>query len=63
MAPHHDDGVHVIRRGGYLQVTCDGRPLYLFANEGIASTATGYAATGSGNGLVVNGGTFSPVRI
>jgi predicted lipoprotein with Yx(FWY)xxD motif len=55
--------LHVISRGDYLQVTYCGHPLYLFANEGIAPTATGYAATGSGNGLVVNGGTFSLVRV
>ena len=41
------------------QVRYDGSPLYLFAFEGLTTTATGFAATGNGNGISVNGGTFS----
>jgi predicted lipoprotein with Yx(FWY)xxD motif len=55
--------LRTIKHGGYLQVAYDGHPLYLYASEGIAPTATGFAATGNGNGLVVDGGTFSLVRI
>jgi predicted lipoprotein with Yx(FWY)xxD motif len=55
--------LRVIWRSGYLQVTYCGHPLYLFGDEGIAPTATGYAATGNGNGVVLNGGTFSLVRV
>jgi predicted lipoprotein with Yx(FWY)xxD motif len=40
------------------QVRYAGHPLYLFAFEGIAPTATGFAATGNGNGVHVDGGTF-----
>jgi predicted lipoprotein with Yx(FWY)xxD motif len=40
------------------QVSYGGRPLYLFSDEGITETATGFAATGSGNGVRVGGGTF-----
>ncbi|MGA3155772.1 MAG: hypothetical protein ABSD40_25740 [Streptosporangiaceae bacterium] len=41
-----------------IQVSYRGRPLYLFAYEGLTKTATGYAATGNGNGIRVSGGTF-----
>jgi predicted lipoprotein with Yx(FWY)xxD motif len=41
-----------------IQVAYDGQPLYLFSNEGLTKTASGYAATGSGNGLSYGTGTF-----
>jgi predicted lipoprotein with Yx(FWY)xxD motif len=40
------------------QVRYHGKPLYLFGLEGLTKTATGYAATGSGNGVSARGGTF-----
>jgi predicted lipoprotein with Yx(FWY)xxD motif len=41
------------------QVSYDGSPLYLFGFEGVAPTKTGgFGATGSGNGVRVDGGTF-----
>jgi hypothetical protein len=40
------------------QMRYAGHPLYLFAFEGIAPTATGLAPTGNGNGISVDGGTF-----
>jgi len=43
------------------QVAYAGHPLYLFANEVIVKTATGYAAIGNGAGLSFGGGTFSLV--
>ncbi|MGA8682737.1 MAG: hypothetical protein WB592_19845 [Acidimicrobiales bacterium] len=42
------------------QVSYDGKPLYLFASEGLALTS-GPRATGNGNGIAVDGGTFSLV--
>jgi predicted lipoprotein with Yx(FWY)xxD motif len=47
-----------LRSAAGIQVRYRGRPLYLFAFEGLAPTATGIAATGNGNGIKVNGGTF-----
>jgi hypothetical protein len=44
-------------------VTYGGQPLYLYANEGLAGTAAGFATTGSGNGVVLGGGTFSLVNV
>jgi predicted lipoprotein with Yx(FWY)xxD motif len=44
------------------QMSYDGKPLYLFGDEGITKTATGFAATGSGNGVRTDGGTFRLVR-
>ena len=45
-----------------LQVSYDGSPLYLFGDEGVAPTKTGgFGATGSGNGVTVDGGTFELV--
>jgi predicted lipoprotein with Yx(FWY)xxD motif len=46
-----------------LQVKYNGKPLYLFSLEGLAPTSTGYGATGSGNGVKYNGGTFKLVLI
>jgi predicted lipoprotein with Yx(FWY)xxD motif len=40
------------------QVRYDGKPLYLYGDEGITQTPTGFAATGSGNGVHADGGTF-----
>jgi predicted lipoprotein with Yx(FWY)xxD motif len=52
----------VLRRsGGLIQASYRGRPLYLFAYEAIAPTATGYAAAGNGNGIKFSGGVFSLV--
>ena len=50
-----------LRTPNGTQVRYDGTPLYLFAFEGITLTATGFAATGNGNGISVNGGTFTLV--
>lgn len=43
-------------------MTWAGKPLYFFSNEGPAQTPTGVGATGSGNGVTLNGGTFRLVR-
>ena len=45
------------------QVTYGGAPLYLYSNEGLAETATGFATTGNGNGVVLGGGTFSLINV
>ena len=51
------------RPDGTLQVTYHGKPLYLFANEGIAKDPNdgNYHATGTGNGIKAAGGTFDLV--
>ena len=49
------------RADGTAQVTYKGKPLYLFAYEGIAPQGVGYAATGNGNGVKVGGGVFDLV--
>ena len=51
------------RPDGTLQVTYHGKPLYLFANEGIAKDPNdgNYHATGTGNGVKAPGGTFDLV--
>jgi predicted lipoprotein with Yx(FWY)xxD motif len=46
---------------GTTQLKYKGRPLYLFAYEGIAPQGMGYAATGNGNGAKVAGGVFDLV--
>lgn len=48
----------ITRGNGTTQVTWGGHPLYFFSNEGLAQTATGIAATGSGNGVTRADGTF-----
>ncbi len=44
------------------QVTYNGEPLYLYSNEGLTGGATGFAATGTGNGVALGGGTFSLIN-
>jgi predicted lipoprotein with Yx(FWY)xxD motif len=51
----------ITRSDGTTQVTWKGRPLYFYSNEGLAPTSTGFGATGSGNGVQRNGGTFQLV--
>ena len=50
------------RSNGTAQVTYRGKPLYLFAYEGIAPQGMGYVATGNGNGVKVEeaSSTWSP---
>ncbi len=48
--------------GGVTQVKYNGKPLYLFASEGIAAQNSSYAATGSGSGIKAGGGTFELVK-
>jgi hypothetical protein len=50
--------VSTLRSPEGIQVRYRGKPLYLFAFEGLAPTPTGIAAAGNGNGIKVNGGTF-----
>jgi predicted lipoprotein with Yx(FWY)xxD motif len=47
--------------GGLDQVTYNGHPLYLFANEQIVPMGESFVATGNGNGATVGGGTFKLV--
>jgi predicted lipoprotein with Yx(FWY)xxD motif len=49
------------RSDGTGQLSYHGKPLYLYSLENIVPEGMGYAATGSGNGLKVAGGTFSLV--
>ncbi len=49
------------RSNGTDQVTYGGKPLYMFAYEGIAPQGVGYVATGNGNGAKVGGGVFDLV--
>jgi predicted lipoprotein with Yx(FWY)xxD motif len=49
------------RSGGTTQLTYNGKPLYLDANEAIAPVNGIFQAVGSGNGAKVNGGTFDLV--
>jgi predicted lipoprotein with Yx(FWY)xxD motif len=51
------------RPGGTTQVSFEGHPLYLYSNEGIESTSSGYRATGNGNGIRVNGGTLTLITL
>jgi predicted lipoprotein with Yx(FWY)xxD motif len=44
------------------QVSYMGKPLYLFGFEAIGKTASGLGATGNGNGISVDGGTFRLVN-
>jgi hypothetical protein len=43
-------------------VTYGGEPPYPYSNEGLAQAASGFATTGSGNGVVLGGGTFSLIN-
>lgn len=45
------------------QVSYDGQPLYLYSNDDLTQTATSVTATGSGNGVVFGGGTFSLISV
>ncbi|HTV10665.1 MAG TPA: hypothetical protein VME20_02280 [Acidimicrobiales bacterium] len=49
------------RADGTEQLSYRGLPLYLFAGEGIAPEGMTYVATGNGNGVKVQGGTFDLV--
>ena len=51
----------VTRADGSKQRTWDGKPLYLYSDEGLAPTPTGIAVKGNGNHLKVGGGRFSLV--
>lgn len=51
----------ITRADGTTQVTYNGKPLYFYSDEGLAPTATGFGATGSGNGKTQGGGTFTLV--
>jgi predicted lipoprotein with Yx(FWY)xxD motif len=51
----------VKRADGTTQLTYKGRPLYLYGSEGIGLVAGLFEATGSGNGVKVDGGTFQLV--
>jgi predicted lipoprotein with Yx(FWY)xxD motif len=42
-----------------IQVSYNGKPLYLFSHEKLGLTPNGPAAAGNGNGKSANGGTFS----
>jgi len=52
------DPEHAERRSGDY----GGEPLYLYSNEGLAETASGFATAVSGNGIVLGGGTFSLIN-
>ncbi|HUC14646.1 MAG TPA: hypothetical protein VMS00_09365 [Acidimicrobiales bacterium] len=49
------------RADGTTQLTYKGKPLYLFGSEGIGLVGGIFAATGNGNGVKVEGGTFQLV--
>jgi predicted lipoprotein with Yx(FWY)xxD motif len=51
-------GAGTLHTPGGIQVSYKGKPLYLFSNEGLTKTATGYATLGNGNGISFRGGTF-----
>ncbi len=51
-----------LRTAQGIQVRYHGRPLYLFAFEGLTQTPSGVRATGNGNGIPAAGGIFRLVR-
>ncbi len=54
--------VGTLQNSAGTQVSYDGQALYLYGDEGVTLTASGlFEVTGSGNGLMVAGGTFSLV--
>ena len=56
--------VGLLRSPAGTQVSYDGKPLYLYGDEGATMTAAGVPeATGSGNGLSLAGGTFALITL
>jgi predicted lipoprotein with Yx(FWY)xxD motif len=49
------------RADGSKQRTWNGKALYLYGDEGVVPSATGFSFKGNGNGVKVSGGTFSLV--